>query len=106
MHGPPWLLTCLSGRESHEAFRDSEIDKHDTKRLGMKDSDKINDESTPLLAFQRELGRVRADIPLIREEKRVVSGRFEAYRYNVVASDHLLAGLAKNFVEVVFHVIN
>ena len=96
----------LRCRERNEALRDSEIDNHDTNRLGMKGSDKINDESAPLLALQRELERVRADIPSTREGKRVVSGRFEAYRCNVVAPDHLLAGLAKNIIEVFFHVIN
>ena len=43
---------------------------------------------------------MRADISLTREGKRVVSGRFEAYRCNIVALDHLLAGLAKNIIEV------
>ena len=96
----------LKCRERHEALRDSEIDNHDTNRLDMKDSDQISDEIAPLVALQRELERVRADIPLTRKGKRVVSGCFEAHRCNVVAPDHLLAGLAKNIIEVFFHVIN
>ena len=96
-------LRCM---ERHEALRNSEIDSQDTNWLGMKDSNKMCDESSPLLALQRELERVRVDVPLTRDGKRVVSGRFEAYRCNVVAPEHLLAGLAKNVIEIGFHVIN
>ena len=57
--------------ERHEAHRNSEIDSKDTNRLGMKGSNMISHERSPILALQRELERARVDLPLTTDRKRV-----------------------------------
>ena len=94
--------SSLPSSERYIALREARIDDGDANHLGMSRTSASGVRNRPLLHLTEQLDRARSEIPRSVPGEKAVSGIFDPYRSNVVASDHLLAGLAKNTLSVCF----
>ena len=87
------------------ALRSATLSADDYRLLGMKTGSvsDINEPGRwPLVKLACEIDQNRPSIPRTEFNKPVVSPTFDPYTQNVVAPDHLLAGIGKYLVESVF----
>ncbi len=79
-------------------------EKHE-KEIGSNPGSEKVFELYPISYLSKRLDQVQNNIPLIDQNVPVVSGFFDSYKNNAVAPDHLLAGLAKNILNICFNVL-
>lgn len=87
------------------SLRSAGISLDDCTFLGMAEgsADAMNEAGRwPLLKLASELDKVRQLVPITNEGRPVVSVFFDPYSRNMVAPDHLLAGICKLFLEDIF----
>ncbi len=91
------------------ALRAGGISADDMKFLGMKEGGVCNTREPgrwPLLKLACRLDDVQHLIPMTADNMRVVSGKFDPYSRNIVAPDHLLAGIGKFLIKTLFQTLS
>lgn len=87
------------------AMRSAKVSEDDCNFLGMcngTDTDVNDDGRWPLLKLACELDKCKLNVPLTDDNKPVVNVEFDPYSRNVIAPDHLLAGIGKFLLESIF----